>query len=172
MATGQFTFGTFRNKGENMKHFISFLTIFCLSCGLIYGQDSDSSISNLGLPEAAKVRIGKGKLAYRNGIALSPDGTRLAAATTIGVWIYETQTSQAHSLLTGHTDKVWTVAFSQDGLILASGGVGTTIRLWNVESGKLKTTLNGHVGDITMLQLCYSFYLMVKHWQVAVGMIQ
>lgn len=41
--------------------------------------------TKFSLPEGAKLRLGKGKI---NGIQYSPDGTRLAVATSIGVWLY------------------------------------------------------------------------------------
>jgi len=53
---------------------------------------------------------------------------------------------EALSLLhtfTGHTSPVWSVAFSPDGQILASGSY-QTIKLWNVASGKALRTLTGH----------------------------
>ena len=43
-----------------------------------------------GLSPGAKVRLGKGTL---SDIQYSPDGSRLAAATSIGIWIYDVYTS-------------------------------------------------------------------------------
>jgi WD40 repeat protein len=34
-----------------------------------------------------------------------------------------------------HTDAVWGVALSSDGLLLASGGLDDTVRLWEPSSG-------------------------------------
>ena len=42
-----------------------------------------------------------------NEIAYSPDGTRLAVAGSIGIWLYDAQTGEALDLLTGHTDAVY-----------------------------------------------------------------
>ena len=44
----------------------------------------------------------------------------------------------------GHTAQVETVAFSPDGLTLASGSLDRTIKLWDVASGQEITTLSGH----------------------------
>ena len=46
--------------------------------------------------------------------------------------------------LTGHDDWVFSVAFSPDGVKLASGSADTTIKLWNVSTGKCVGNLTGH----------------------------
>ncbi len=53
-------------------------------------------------------------------------------------------TAQLKATLEGHTDLVWSVAFSPNGQTLASGSQDRTIRLWNPNNGNLKRTLTGH----------------------------
>ena len=57
------------------------------------------------LPEGATARLGKGRISGE--IAYSPDGTRLAVAGSIGIWLYDAQTGEALDLLTGHTSVVY-----------------------------------------------------------------
>ncbi len=94
--------------------------------------------TRLSLPENAKVRLGKGAVI---DLAYSPDGTRLAVASTVGIWLYNAQTYQELALFTGHTDYVNSVAFSPDGQTLASGSKDRSIRLWDISTGKLLHTL-------------------------------
>ena len=100
------------------------------------------------LPEGAKARLGKGSI---NEIQFSPDGTRLAVASSIGIWLYNTETYQEIALLTGDTGWVGSVAFSPDGRTLASGGgwADGTIRLWNAKTGAHIRTLTGHTGEVS-----------------------
>ena len=51
--------------------------------------------------------------------------------------------------LTGHTDWVTSVAFSPNGLTVASGSVDETVRLWDAVTGAHKATLTGHTGWVT-----------------------
>ena len=68
-------------------NFFSILTILCLVF-LFFSYTSFAQDSpQWHLPEGATARLGKGWL-YE--IQYSPDGTRLAAAGTLGVWIYDT----------------------------------------------------------------------------------
>ena len=99
-----------------------------------------------GLPEGAKARLGKGSIGE---IQYSPDGTRLAIAGSIGIWLYDMTTHQEVALLTGHTSGVYSVAFSPDGRTLASGSYDGTVRLWDAHTGALKHTLTGHTSRVS-----------------------
>ena len=90
-----------------------------------------------GLPEGAKTRLGKGTF---TDMQLSRDGTRLAIASSTGVWLYDVSTGAELVLITENTDLIGLVAFSPDGTILATAGGDNKCRIWDVESHKLLLT--------------------------------
>jgi WD40 repeat protein len=59
--------------------------------------------------------------------------------------------SQIRMRLVGHTGDVESIAFSPDSRILASGSKDKTIKLWNLEDGKVVHTLIGHTDRIFSL---------------------
>jgi len=48
----------------------------------------------------------------------------------------------------GHTDKVWSVAYSPDGRYVLSGSSDDTLKLWNVSSGAEIRTFQGHTDSV------------------------
>ena len=71
-----------------MKTAVTLLMLFALFSLSSFAQD----YTQWGLPEGAKTRLGKGHIT--GNIAYSPDGTRLAMASSIGIWIYDTHTGE------------------------------------------------------------------------------
>ena len=120
-----------------MKSTLILLIFFTLRTLHTFAQDS----TQIGLPEGATMRLGKGSV---NEIAYSPDGTRLAVASSIGIWLYDTTTGDGLALLSGHASSVISVAFSPDRNTIASGSRDKTVQLWNAHTGKRLRTLNGH----------------------------
>ena len=100
---------------------------------------------HLGLPEGAKARLGKGLI---TDVQYSPDGSRLAVASSIGIWLYDAQTGEELAWLTGHTGWIESVLFSPDGETLASGSNDETVRLWSVGTGASLRTLEGHTWEV------------------------
>ena len=103
------------------------------------------------LPERAKARLGKGSIT--GNVAFSPDGTRLAVGSSIGIWIYDVRPGKEKELdlFTGDTEVVNALVFSPDGTLLASGGSDKTVRLWDVNTGQQIGTFIGHTWTITAI---------------------
>ena len=101
--------------------------------------------SELSLLEGAKARPGKGVI---YGVAYTPDGKRLAAASSIGILIRDAQTGEELHRLEGHKAEGYSVAFSPDGKTLASGSGDDTVRLWDTVTGEHKRTLIGHTSTV------------------------
>ena len=126
------------------------------------------------LPDGVKARYGKGTI---YDIKYSPDGTKMAVATGIGIWIYEAETADELNLLTGHTKAVSSVAFSPDGTTLASGSYDGTVRLWDMGSGREIHTLTGHTKAVSSVAFSPdgatlasgSYDGTVSLWDVATG---
>ncbi|PAV22978.1 WD40 domain containing protein [Pyrrhoderma noxium] len=92
-----------------------------------------------------------------NSVVFSPsDGKHVASGSwdnTICIWDVDRR-KLAVGPLTGHTDRVWAVAYSPDGTRLVSGSGDNTVRIWNSETGHLLSTLNGNSGSV--LSVAYS----------------
>ncbi len=106
-----------------MKNVMFFkLSLFCFAYALCLPHSFAQDSPQWGLPEGTKPRLGNGTV---NEVQYSPDGNRLAVASGIGIWLYNVATLQEIALLTGHTGRIESVAFSPD---------GDTVLLWELTS--------------------------------------
>ncbi len=129
-----------------------FITLLCVAA--TFSNSSAQDNTQVGLPEGAIARLGKGGI---NIMRFSPDGTRLAVGTDVGVWLYDvadeketyiprviaSQSQPIHDApdnkkpdsFTEGAGQVNALAFSQDGKTLASGGLNNSIiQLWDVNT--------------------------------------
>ena len=128
---------------------LSSIFIFSIFTPVLIAQTQHYSLVNL--PDGAIARLGKGGVSYWDrGIAFSPDGRRLAVATSMGVWLYGAETFDELALLTGHKEEITTVAFSPDSTILVSASgfhFPGTLKLWDVETGQNIDTFQADGGS-------------------------
>ena len=75
------------------------------------------------------------------GVAFSPIGMTVGAATTEGVRIWDVMTGKMVLEFRDHADCVNTLAFSSDGTLLASGGDDKTVRIRDLTRSRLAQTL-------------------------------
>ena len=102
----------------------------------------------VGLPDVAKTRFGRGKI---NQVKYFPDGKRLAVISSIGVWVYDSETGEALDLLIEDTAPVTSIAFSPDGKLLATGNENNSICIWDSTTFQLKGNCIGHKDEVEYL---------------------
>ena len=111
------------------------------------------------LPDGAKARLGRGKL---KNVIFSPDGTRIAVSTSIGIWVYDAQTREAVSLFAGvqagekerflPSKPPEALAFSADAVLIASAH-GKRIYVWDTMTGTAFARLDEHPDSIKAIAL-------------------
>ena len=118
-------------KGFQMKITMTLFTLLVVLLPNSFARD----YTQWSLAQDAIADLGKSTI---NEICYSPDGTRLAVASSLGIWFYDTASYQVENsqngevtLLAGHSGEVISVAFSPDGETLASGGDNGEVHLWN-----------------------------------------
>src|SRR5262249_5097149 len=75
-------------------------------------------------------------------LAFAPGASRLAWATATGeVWLQDLGTGRALPLQHGPISSAQSLAFSADGRVLAVGGYGRAVRLWDTETGTERSGL-------------------------------
>jgi WD40 repeat protein len=79
--------------------------------------------------------------------------------------------------LEGHSDIVWSVAFSHDSTLLASASGDKTVKIWDASTGSLQQTLEGHSDTVRSVAFSHdstllasaSFDKTVKIWDASTG---
>jgi len=89
----------------------------------------------------------KGHETFISSLALNSDGTRLisVAHNQAKLWNYDTKESVSTTLDRG----VLSVTLSPDGNHIATGLIEKTVKIWNLATSQLITTLNGHYGWVS-----------------------
>jgi len=115
--------------------YLLYITVLLTAVIHLTGFCQDAQV---GLPEGAIARLGKGGI---NIMQFSPDGTRLAVGTDVGVWLYGVEDRKETALFTERVGQVNALAFSQDGKMLASGGLNNPdIQLWDLNTDSNHTS--------------------------------
>src|SRR5438105_565359 len=73
-----------------------------------------------------------------------PRRTLLLGIAWLGLVMTAPLSAQQSATLTGHTDSVWSVAFSPDGKRIVSGGRDQTVKVWDAQTGTETLSLKGH----------------------------
>jgi WD40 repeat protein len=83
-----------------------------------------------------------------NCVAFSPDGRTFATATESNVTIWDIETGESQLILKGHTNFVYSIAFSPDSSKLVTGSEDKSVRFWDAQTGKLEESLPGQNGAV------------------------
>src|SRR5262249_35357232 len=83
-------------------------------------------------------------------MAQDRQGKWLAVPTADKVAVFDARTGKLVRTLTGHTDRVYNVAFSPDGKFLAGGKVGkTAVKVWYLRTGAVVLNLDSALQGFT-----------------------
>ncbi len=88
-----------------------------------------------------------------NAVAYSPDGKYLAVASGKVIHLFDATTRVLLRRLTSHKGEVTSVTIGGYGKLLVSGSKDKTVRVWDVERGKVCHILIGHEDEVTSVTI-------------------
>jgi WD40 repeat protein len=113
------------------------------------------------------IQVLQGHTAEVWSVAFSSDGHYLASSgddRTIRLW--DVQSGTCLKVLEGHADSIWSVAFSsistqisseyEQNIVLVSGSIDHTIKIWDVRTGRCLRTLQGARSQIFSLACAWN----------------
>jgi WD40 repeat protein/serine/threonine protein kinase len=93
-----------------------------------------------------------------SSVAISPDGNTLVSSSfnTISIWNLRNLVANCKGAqaclpvrtLSGHVDEIRSITISPDGHTIASGSLDGTLKLWNLQTGELKSTISNQLGFV------------------------
>jgi WD40 repeat protein len=109
-------------------------------------QDTHPTITRENVAQVIQLeRLGNGAVRM---LTFTPDGARLAVATTLGVWVMEARWGQAEAeqmtLLEGQNGAS-SANFSPDSARIAAGGDDGSVMVWDAASGEAIVRLENHL---------------------------
>ena len=82
------------------------------------------------------------------GMALSPDGTQIAACGDLAVLLFDAGTGRELHRLLGHRSSVQSVAYDESGGLVASAGTDGTVKIWDSIQGQELQTFQAPAGGV------------------------
>lgn len=83
--------------------------------------------------------------------AIAPDGTAVALSEGSTATVVDMASGEVKATLTGHSTPIWSVAFSADGVLIATGSYDETARVWDAKSGRQLAVLIGHTAPVAQV---------------------
>jgi len=146
-----------KEKYHHENFFFSIFTAIIVSIFCFNSASQDNA--QVGLPEGAIARIGKGSLGQ---IHFSPDGSKLAVSTSIGIWFHDPNTGKELELLQRpNIPYPFPFAFSPDSNTIAiginakkknaSGSSRYSVEVWDATTGEAKEMRLGHLHRVNSI---------------------